>query len=66
MARHKVALKLQLRHGAVLQSVPLYDADLACMLDALRARNRDPRAVRLIDLLEQVRERAYNGTPVQK
>jgi hypothetical protein len=51
---------IQLRvHGQVVQSIPLDQADVECLIAALPCTQRIDR---LVDLLEQIRDRGRQAT----
>ena len=50
-------------HGKVVQSVPLDQQDIECLTDGLRQVTPcTPRIDRLVDLLEQIRDRGQRAT----
>ena len=50
-------------HGKVVQSVPLDQQDIECLMDGLRQVTPcTPRIDRLVDLLEQIRDRDQRAT----
>lgn len=49
-------------HGKVVQSIPLDQQDIECLIDGLRQVTPcTPRIDRLVDLLEQIRDRDQPG-----
>jgi hypothetical protein len=61
MAR-KATIQLKV-HGNVVQSVPLDQQDIECLIDGLRQVTPcTPRVARLVDLLEQIRDRGQEAT----
>jgi hypothetical protein len=50
-------------HGKVVQSIPLDQQDIECLIDGLRQVTLcTPRIDRLVDLLEQIRDRSQGAT----
>jgi hypothetical protein len=50
-------------HGKVVQSIPLDQQDIECLIDGLRQVTPcTPRIDRLVDLLEQIRDRDQRTT----
>jgi hypothetical protein len=53
-------------HRQIVQSVPLDEADIECLIQGLRLVTPcTPRIGRLIDLLEQIRDGGRRGTTRQ-
>jgi hypothetical protein len=51
-------------HRQIVQSIPLDEADIECLIQGLRlVRPCTPRIDRLINLLEQIRGGGQQGTP---
>jgi hypothetical protein len=60
MAR-RATIQLKVRHQ-IVQSVPLDEADIECLIECLRLVSPcTPRTDRLIDLLEQIRDGGRRG-----
>ena len=55
---------IQLRvHGKVVQSIPLDQQDVECLIDGLRLVTPGTQRIdRLVDLLEQIRDRDQRAT----
>ena len=50
-------------HGQIVQSVPLDEADIECLIDGLRQVTPCTQRIdRLVDLLEQIRDRGQQAT----
>jgi hypothetical protein len=50
-------------HGKIVQSVPLDQQEIECLIDGLRrVTSCTPRIDRLVDLLVQVRDRGQEAT----
>jgi hypothetical protein len=50
-------------HGKIVQSIPLDQQDVECLIDGLRQVTPcTPRIDRLVDLLEQIRDRDQEAT----
>ena len=50
-------------HGKVVQSIPLDQQDIECLIDGLRhVTPCTPRIDRLVDLLQQIRDRNQRTT----
>jgi hypothetical protein len=50
-------------HGKVVQSIPLDEADIECLIHGLRLVSPcTPRVDRLVDLLQQIRDRDQRTT----
>ena len=61
MAR-RAAIQLKI-HRQIVQSIPLDDADIECLVKGLRlVTPRTQRIDCLIDLLEQIRDRGQRAT----
>ena len=61
MAR-KATIQLKV-HGKVVQSIPLDQQDIECLIDGLRQVTPcTPRIDRLVDLLAQIRDRGERAT----
>jgi hypothetical protein len=60
MAR-KATIQLKV-HGHIVQSIPLDEADVECLIDGLRQVTPSHRIDRLIDLLQQIRDRSRRAT----
>ena len=51
-------------HRQIIQSIPLDDADIECLIEGLRSVTPCTQRIdRLIDLLEQIRGGGRQGTP---
>jgi hypothetical protein len=50
-------------HGKIVQSIPLDQQDIECLIDGLRlVMPCTPRIDRLVDLLAQIRDRGQEAT----
>jgi hypothetical protein len=50
-------------HGQIVQSIPLDEADIECLIDGLRQVTPCTQRIdRLVDLLEQIRDRGRQAT----
>jgi hypothetical protein len=57
----KATIQLKV-HRQIVQSIPLDDADIECLIQGLRLVTPcTPRIDRLIDLLEQIRDGGQQG-----